>query len=89
MSLDQDTTTYSGNGPRAWQPVPRCWRSKGTDRAVPNGSSGHRLVWQAQTPMERWFNEAQDDAPYDNVGAVIQEVVTATGRDSVGTTGKQ
>lgn len=86
MSLDQDIITNSGNAPPVWQPVPRGWRSKSTGRAAPNGA--HRRAGEAQTPMERWFNETQSDAPYDNVGAV-KEALTATDRDGAGATGGQ
>ncbi len=65
-----------------WQQVPRSWVYRSTDGGVPNEQGQDT----DQLPLDRWLNDGQSDAPYDNIGAV--ESVTTTDGGGVGVGGK-
>ena len=91
MSVDPQPVPSQAQGPH-WQAVSRDWASRGTNGAVPNGYH----VGQGQQgqqgsggmPMERWLSEGQNDAAWDNVGAV-EEVGSVAYGGATGASGGQ
>lgn len=61
-------------------PIPRNWVSKGS-AAVPNGQHAKHSHGQnaGGMPLDRWLNEDQNDAPWDNVGGVVDAVLVVQG----------
>ena len=72
------------------KPVPRNWASKGNVAGVVPNGHGHGQD-ESGMPLDRWFNEGQDEAPWDNAGAVVEAVWVAEGNgmDASSSAGQQ
>ena len=80
MSQDQEEPAANPDPKPRWQQVPRSWVYHGTHGYVPNGQGQDT----DQLPLDRWLNEGQSDAPYDNVGAVVSATTTDGGAVGMG-----